>query len=500
MQINKIPHNIELDKNFIKFLNRLDIKGILSGSQKKIMRDRESRIQNIRNGISKLPTWMEDQTSNNEWDAKVPIWIQDQRNQMTGPADDIELVVKLINSGSPGVMLDLEDSLANTPESLLAGHNNIKKALIKRLSYDDKNGSTIPVGFGAKYNPDTVIFTRVRGLHMQQQYPGKIRNFNTTSASLFDLAYHFYDMELEKLSHPPCIYIPKSEGAHEANWWHKAFEKIEKLKKWSRGTIKCMALVESHPMAYEMEEFAFNLQPYLVGLNLGRWDYMASLIDFMYKSPDWLFPDRNTIPTDIPFFQNLRHWMAHVCHKHGILAIGGMTALYPSRKDKKLNRRALKVLKIDKENEASCLMDGAWTGHPDQNKVAVNAFPHPNQIHKMPGLTKLPDLREFPNKNPHITEEGTREAISTCIQYRQSVLEGKGAKLINGYMEDLATDRIYRIMICQRIDQGVHTETEVMKMFIDETGKLIEKYPGINWLKGRDATVWLIRDRQFNPR
>jgi len=31
------------------------------------------------------------------------------------------------------------------------------------------------------------------------------------------------------------------------------------------------------------------------------------------------------------------------------------------------------------------------------------------------------------------------------------VLNGKGASLLDGYMEDLATDRIYRLMIAQRI-------------------------------------------------
>ena len=32
--------------------------------------------------------------------------------------------------------------------------------------------------------------------------------------------------------------------------------------------------------------------------------------------------------------------MPEVCHKRGMLAIGGMTALYPSREDVELNARA----------------------------------------------------------------------------------------------------------------------------------------------------------------
>src|SRR5262245_15228235 len=35
-----------------------------------------------------------------EWQIELPGWCADQRNQMTGPADDAELVVKMLNSGA----------------------------------------------------------------------------------------------------------------------------------------------------------------------------------------------------------------------------------------------------------------------------------------------------------------------------------------------------------------------------------------------------------------
>ncbi len=108
-------------------------------------------------------------------------------------------------------------------------------------------------------------------------------------------------------------------------------------------------------------------------------------------------PDRNTIPHDVPFFQRLRLLMADICHRRGALAIGGMTALFPSRDDAELNARALAVLEQDKQNEARCFMDGAWTGHPDQNAVAVAQFPDPNQIDRRPpSLERYPDLRPAP--------------------------------------------------------------------------------------------------------
>ncbi len=43
--------------------------------------------------------------------------------------------------------------------------------------------------------------------------------------------------------------------------------------------------------------------------------------------------------------------------------------------------------------------------------------------------------------------------MRTVIRYRNGVLNGKGASLLDGYIEDLATDRIYRLMIAQRLRQ-----------------------------------------------
>ena len=57
---------------------------------------------------------------------------------MTGPADDGELTVKLLNSGSPAVMMDLEDSTANIWEHIMLAVKNTIAAYKYELSYDDK--------------------------------------------------------------------------------------------------------------------------------------------------------------------------------------------------------------------------------------------------------------------------------------------------------------------------------------------------------------------------
>jgi malate synthase len=416
----------------------------------------------------------------NGWRIELPNWCQDQRNQMTGPADDAELVVKMLNSGAPGVMLDLEDSTVNAWEHQQLGVENILAALRGTLTYFDKKRDKV---VGIKTSP-TVIWTRARGLHIHQ---GGIFGDEPTSASLFNVARVAYLVDPAELKHPLAFYIPKSESAEEALWWSDLFKAIAEARGWPRNYIKCMALVESHPAAFQMEEFLYNLRDHILGLNLGRWDYMSSLIHFNLNDPEWVLPDRNTIPHNVAFFHILRELLSEVCHKRGALASGGMTALYPSREDAELNARALAILEKDKKNEADCLMDGAWTGHPDQNQIALDQFPCPNQIHtRRSQAERYPDLRPAPKHVGQRTLAGTRAAVRTVIRYRNGVLNGRGASLLDGYMEDLATDRIYRLMIAQRVrhsrqvsilgDTGnpvPHTAQLITQLFDEELEKLL---------------------------
>jgi malate synthase len=481
--VNSAPADFAPDRDlpadFLEFFAPLH--AALTLRQRALIHRREHALAEAQAG--KLASFLPPSVAtSNPWRVELPDWCADQRNQMTGPADDAELVVKMLNSGAPGVMLDLEDSTANTWEHLTRGVHNILEALAGRLTYfDRKRNKAISI------EPSkTVIFTRPRGLHLHQAgvLPGEL-----LPAPLFDVALVAYQIDFSVLKHPLCFYVPKSESADEALWWRDLFQMIARAKGLPANAIKCMALVESHPLAFQMEEFAWNLREHIVGLDLGRWDYMASLIHFHLENPEWVLPDRNAIPHDVAFFQNLRELMPELCHKHGMLAIGGMTALFPSRQDAELNARALKVLAEDKKNEASSLMDGAWTGHPDQNEIAVSQFPAPNQLEARPrNADTHPDLRPLPTSVGKRTLAGTRAAIRTVIRYRHGVLNGRGASLLDGYMEDLATDRIYRLMIAQRVRHKVkvagddgkpieHSSALITRLFDEELAKLQQNPP-----------------------
>ena len=493
-------------REFLEFLSKLHRE--FTPRQQALVAKRAEVLSQSHQGT--LPNHLSpSNVTTGDWKIELPAWCRDQRNQMTGPADDAELVVKMLNSGAPGVMIDLEDSMANKWSNLFQGIQNTLKTLHGQLFYfDKKRNQTIEIK-----DSDTVIFTRARGLHINQAgiFPNELM-----SASVFDVASIAFNVEKRKLKHPLCFYIPKSESAAEAIWWNDLFKAIEKMRGWDKGYIKCMALVEAHPLVYQMEEFIYNLRDHLIGLNLGRWDYMASLIHFNLQSPAWVLPDRNTIPHDVPFFQRLRELLVEICHKRGLLAIGGMTALYPSRVDAELNERALKVLEADKKNESNCLMDGAWTGHPDQNEIAVAQFPYPNQnFARRENVERYPDLRPQPNGVGKHTLAGTRAAIRTVIRYRNGVLNGKGASLLDGYMEDLATDRIYRLMIAQRVlhrdvvdvsdENGSvvkHTPELITKLFDEELERIINEVDSNEaetYREARRVSEEMITRGEFDP-
>ena len=107
-RINYAPKDFDpikdLPKGFYDLL--LPLHRDLTSRQQALVAKRAERLTNAHRG--KLPEHLPPSPATaSEWHIDLPEWCADQRNQMTGPADDAELTVKMLNSGSPGVMLDV---------------------------------------------------------------------------------------------------------------------------------------------------------------------------------------------------------------------------------------------------------------------------------------------------------------------------------------------------------------------------------------------------------
>ena len=121
----------------------------------------------------------------------------------------------------------------------------------------------------------------------------------------------------------------------------------------------------------------------------------------------------------------------------------------------------------------------------------MGQFPFPNQVDKRPaGAERRPDLRPLA-AGAQRTLQGTRDAIRGGIRYRYGVVTGNVASLLDGYIEDLATARIYRLMITQRIyhheqmpildEDGApvaHTRELIAKLFDEELHRILTELPG----------------------
>src|SRR5438874_7840004 len=225
----------DFPKEFLEFLRPLHER--FSGGRDELIHERRMVLAESHAGekpVHRFPG----PAVRNGWRIELPEWCQDQRNQMTGPADDAELVVKMLNSGAPGVMLDLEDSTVNEWEHQQLGVENILEALRGTLTYFDKKRDKL---VGIKPSP-TVIWIRPRGLHIHQ---GGILGDELTSASLFDVTRIAFRVDPGELKHPLAFYIPKSESADEALWWRDLFQAIAEARGGPRDYIRRMAPVES---------------------------------------------------------------------------------------------------------------------------------------------------------------------------------------------------------------------------------------------------------------
>ena len=264
------------------------------------------------------------------------------------------------------------------------------------------------------------------------------------------------------------FYLPKMESAEEAGFWKEFFDASrEHLDFLKDATIRAIPLVESLPAAYQMEEMLYALGPYGAGLNAARWDFKASIFEFVMTDPNSVWPDRFGVDIKTTeFLSTIFRRLVAVCLKRGAVPIGGMATALPSRDDE-VNKVAAASIRADKEWEARQGFIRAWVAHIFHMKTAADPFkellasgwkPSPEMYN--------PDNYPIEIKVPEgpITVEGTRRNARMLIEYLEAWLNGRGAKGIDSLvgkpgihpalMEDLATGRMSVAQIAQRILHG----------------------------------------------
>jgi malate synthase len=160
------------------------------------------------------------------------------------------------------------------------------------------------------------------------------------------------------------FYIPKLQTPEEALIVEKLLVRLEDLVGLQRGTFKIKVLYEEGSAGRFLPAIAWVLRRRLLGTNVGRWDYLASLIEMWKDDPQGVFPDPQTIGMAAPNMIAYQRYNALVMlmagMKHGELSqgapIGGMAAVMIYQPSdpygrSRYNPLALRAMVIDKLRE-----------------------------------------------------------------------------------------------------------------------------------------------------
>ena len=232
-----------------------------------------------------------------------------------------------------------------------------------------------------------MLLVRPRGLHLPERHL-RIEGDEPAGAFMdFGLYVHRNAAELLERGRGPFFYIPKLESGAEAALWREAFTIAEETLGLDRGTIRATILIETMPAAFGMDAILYELRDHVTALNAGRWDYIFSAIKRFRARPEFVMPDRSEVTMTVPFMRAYTELLVKTCHARGAHAMGGMSAVIPSRSDEEANRRAFDAVRADKQREAGDGFDGTWVAHPDSVPVATEAFDEvlgerPNQVER----------------------------------------------------------------------------------------------------------------------
>jgi len=433
--------------------------------------------------------------------------LEDRRVEITGPVDK-KMTINALNSGAKVWLADMEDSSTPTWRNVIKGQLNLTDALERRIDFTTEEGKEYKLRPAGEL---PTIVVRPRGWHLPEKH--MLIDGQPIAGGIVDFGLFFFHNARRLLAQGkgPYFYLPKIENHLEARLWNDIFILAQDLLGIPQGTIRATVLIETITAAFEMEEILYELRDHAAGLNAGRWDYIFSLIkNFRTRGPRFVLPDRGQVTMTQPFMRAYTEQLVRACHKRGAMAIGGMAAAVPNRKDPEANANALEKVRADKTREASDGFDGSWVAHPDLVPVCREVFDgvlgsKPNQLDRL-REDVTPDDRALINvaaTTGTITEQGIRNNIEVGIRYIESWLRGNGAVAIHNLMEDAATAEISRSQLWQWIyaraitDHGEIISHEWIEELLDEEFARLERFDGDRFEDARDIFEEVTLSREF---
>ena len=298
--------------------------------------------------------------------------------ELTGPWHPLDMAFNALNSPAPMNMPDFEDASpphfqpdgtpTNQPVGIFAAIQNAKEIFEGRwtdrpyevVKKDKKRAykiNTSPARWPTRFARPPSIHVRYDHIRVEgQPVPGLI------PVTLL-WALNNYE-SLTRAGTGVYYYIPKLQTPQEALIVEKLLARLEGVIGVQPGTIKIKVLYEEGNAGRFLPVIAWVLRRRLLGTNVGRWDYLGSLIEMWKDDPQGIFPDPQSIgmasPNMIAYQRYNALMMLMAGMKNGELSqgapIGGMAAVMIYQPTdpygrSRYNPLALRAMTIDKLRE-----------------------------------------------------------------------------------------------------------------------------------------------------
>jgi malate synthase len=297
-----------------------------------------------------------DRESERRWrlndEVPVPADVHPLKNpglELTGPWHPLDMAFNALNSDAPMNMPDFEDASPShfqpqgapkaQPVGTFAALQNAKEILEGRwagkpyevVKKDNKRS------YGINRPPQLWPTRLVRppSIHVLYEHV-TVDNEPVPGLIAVVVLWVFNNYEaLKQAGTGVYFYIPKMQTPQEALIVEKLLARVEGIIGVPAGTFKIKILYEEGNGGRYLPAIAWVFRRRLLGTNVGRWDYLGSLIEMWKDDPNGVFPDPQTIgmaaPNMIAYqrYNALTILMAGM--KHGELTqgapIGGMAAV-----------------------------------------------------------------------------------------------------------------------------------------------------------------------------
>jgi malate synthase len=311
----------------------------------------------------------------------IPEHVHPSRNpglELTGPWAPLDMAMNALNSPAPMNMPDFEDASpphfrpqgrpAGEPVGVFAALQNAKEIFAGAWSgrpYEvAKKGKTRSYRIDKPAAQWPTRLARPPSIHLRYDQvtvdgrpaPGLVVVTVLWALNNFDA--------LRAAGSGTYFYVPKLQTPREALIVERLLSRLEELIGVPAGTIKVKMLYEEGNAGRYLTAIAWTLRRRLLGTNVGRWDYLGSLIEMWKDDPSGVFPDPQSVGMATPNMIAYQRYNALLMLmgglKDGALTnaspIGGMAAVMIYQQGdpygrSRYNPLALRAMVVDKLRE-----------------------------------------------------------------------------------------------------------------------------------------------------